>query len=98
MMETQKLVLLVRLLLLIFTCFVCFALQAQVVLMGILTLAIINFFIGYFIPPSDEKKSRGFLGPDSTSFGYLKYFKQLFCMVCLLVGCSGMPNACFQNQ
>lgn len=36
--------------------------QAQVVLLAILTVAIMNYFVGLFIPPSVEQMSRGFLG------------------------------------
>ncbi|RUS77830.1 hypothetical protein EGW08_014404 [Elysia chlorotica] len=36
--------------------------RAQIVLLGILVLAIINFFIGLFIPPSNKQKSQGFFG------------------------------------
>ncbi|CAL1534098.1 unnamed protein product [Lymnaea stagnalis] len=36
--------------------------RAQVVLLVILTLAILNFFVGLCIPPSPEQMSRGFLG------------------------------------
>ncbi|KAK0042108.1 solute carrier family 12 member 2, partial [Biomphalaria pfeifferi] len=37
--------------------------RAQVVLLVILTLAILNFFVGLCIPPSAKQMSRGFLGP-----------------------------------
>ncbi|GFS24832.1 solute carrier family 12 member 1-like [Elysia marginata] len=36
--------------------------RAQVILLGILTLAIINYFIGLFIPPSNKQMSQGFFG------------------------------------
>ncbi|CAG5133825.1 unnamed protein product, partial [Candidula unifasciata] len=36
--------------------------RAQVVLLAILTCAIVNFFVGLFIPPSAEQYSRGFMG------------------------------------
>lgn len=36
--------------------------RAQVILLGILTLAIINFFIGLFIPPTNSQMSQGFFG------------------------------------
>ncbi|XP_012941934.1 solute carrier family 12 member 3 [Aplysia californica] len=42
--------------------------RAQVVLLGILTLAIINFFVGFFLTPTDEQKSKGFLGPNVDLF------------------------------
>ena len=37
-------------------------LQAQVILMVALLLAIVNFLIGTFIPPSKEKMDRGIVG------------------------------------
>ncbi|KAL4227262.1 hypothetical protein ACF0H5_012708 [Mactra antiquata] len=47
--------------------------KAQLVLLGILTIAIINFFIGTFIPPDNEKKWTGVVGYNeetfSTNFG-----------------------------
>jgi hypothetical protein len=36
--------------------------QAQLVLLAILSLAVINFFVGTFIPPDDEKKWKGVVG------------------------------------
>ncbi|XP_059176302.1 solute carrier family 12 member 3-like isoform X2 [Physella acuta] len=36
--------------------------RAQVILLVILTLAILNFFVGLCIPPSDEQMSKGFIG------------------------------------
>lgn len=37
-------------------------LQAQVVLLGALLIAILNFVVGTFIPPSDEKVVQGIVG------------------------------------
>ncbi|CAG5135115.1 unnamed protein product, partial [Candidula unifasciata] len=37
--------------------------RAQLVLLIILTLAIVNFFVGLCIPPSSEQMSKGLLGP-----------------------------------
>lgn len=36
--------------------------QAQLVLLAILLLALADFLIGCMIPPSDEQKSKGFVG------------------------------------
>ena len=44
------------------SCFAVGALQAQLVLLIILTIAICNFFIGTLMPVSDFKESRGFVG------------------------------------
>lgn len=38
------------------------SLQAQVVLLGALLIAILNFVVGTFIPPSDEKVVQGIVG------------------------------------
>ncbi|XP_056022591.1 solute carrier family 12 member 3-like isoform X2 [Ostrea edulis] len=42
--------------------------RAQVVLLGALLIAIINFVIGTFIPPSDEKMLNGVVGYQGTVF------------------------------
>uniref|UniRef100_S4R972 Amino acid permease/ SLC12A domain-containing protein n=1 Tax=Petromyzon marinus TaxID=7757 RepID=S4R972_PETMA len=42
--------------------------QAQIVLLVILLLAIANFLIGTFIPPTEEKKSRGYFGYQAKIF------------------------------
>jgi len=39
--------------------------QAQVVLLVILLVAVANFIIGTFIPPSDEKQQKGITGYSS---------------------------------
>ncbi|KAK3791356.1 hypothetical protein RRG08_012538 [Elysia crispata] len=36
--------------------------RAQVILLGLLILAIINYFIGLFIPPTNKQMSQGFFG------------------------------------
>ncbi|GFO50436.1 solute carrier family 12 member 2, partial [Plakobranchus ocellatus] len=36
--------------------------RAQVILLGILCLAIVNFFIGLCLPPTNKQKSQGFFG------------------------------------
>jgi len=51
----------------IIPCFSILLFQAQLVLLGILTLAIINFFIGTFLPASDEKKWKGVVGYNGMS-------------------------------
>lgn len=38
------------------------SLQAQIILLGALLLAILNFVVGTFIPPSDEKIVQGIVG------------------------------------
>ncbi|XP_053405813.1 solute carrier family 12 member 1-like isoform X2 [Mercenaria mercenaria] len=42
--------------------------KAQLVLLAILTIAIINFFVGTFIPPDDEKKWKGVVGYNDETF------------------------------
>ena len=43
-------------------CFSLVLLQAQIVLLGILLIAIVNFMIGSVIPSTPHQKSQGFLG------------------------------------
>lgn len=38
------------------------SLQAQIILLGALLIAILNFVVGTFIPPSDEKIVQGIVG------------------------------------
>ncbi|ESN92099.1 hypothetical protein HELRODRAFT_116093 [Helobdella robusta] len=42
--------------------------KAQLILLVLLLVAILNFFIGTFIPPSEEQKERGFTGYSLTNF------------------------------
>ncbi|XP_060571588.1 solute carrier family 12 member 3-like [Ruditapes philippinarum] len=42
--------------------------KAQLVLLAILSLAVINFFVGTFIPPDDEKKWKGVVGYNDETF------------------------------
>ena len=37
-------------------------LQAQIVLLGILVIAIVNFLVGTLIPATEDKKAKGFYG------------------------------------
>ncbi|WAQ98879.1 S12A2-like protein, partial [Mya arenaria] len=42
--------------------------KAQLVLLAILAIAILNFFVGSFIPPTDEQKWKGVVGYNSDTF------------------------------
>jgi hypothetical protein len=46
----------------ILTAFKSFIFQAQLVLLVVLVVAIVDFFVGTFIPPTEDKLSKGFEG------------------------------------
>lgn len=49
--------------------------QAQIGLLVILVAAIVNYFVGTFIPPSDEQKSKGVVGYSGEYFSIIRSCK-----------------------